>query len=73
MPRAAPELDTEPATTLMVGDTLFDMEMAHNVGADAVAVTYGAHPRERLEAAAPLACLDDIRDLLPWLGHEERR
>ncbi len=67
------ELDTEPAMTLMVGDTLFDMEMAHNVGADAVAVTYGAHPRERLEAAAPLACLDDIRDLLPWLGHEERR
>ncbi len=65
-------LGTEPAATLMVGDTLFDLEMARNAGADAVAVTYGAHPRERLETAAPLAYLDDIRELLPWLGHEER-
>jgi phosphoglycolate phosphatase len=63
------ELGAAPDETLMVGDTEFDMEMARNAGADAVAVTYGAHPRERLEATAPLACLDDIRELLPWLGH----
>ncbi len=67
-------LGAAPGETLMVGDTSFDLEMARNAGADAVAVTYGAHPRKRLEAAEPLACLDDIRDLLPWLGHkaEER-
>jgi phosphoglycolate phosphatase len=61
-------LGAAPEETLMVGDTLFDLEMARNAGADAVAVTYGAHPREHLQAAAPLVFLDDIRELLPWLG-----
>ncbi len=63
------QLGAAPRETLVIGDTLFDLEMARNAGADAVAVTYGAHPRERLEAAGPLGYLDDIRDLLPWLGH----
>ncbi|MDX1592658.1 MAG: HAD-IA family hydrolase [Gammaproteobacteria bacterium] len=69
------ELGVTPGRALVIGDTLFDLEMARNAGADAVAVTYGAHPRERLEEAAPLAYLDDIRDLPPWLGHpaEETR
>ena len=66
------ELGTRPRETLVVGDTLFDLEMARNAGADAVAVTYGAHPRHRLLEAAPLAFLDDIRELLPWLGRGDR-
>jgi phosphoglycolate phosphatase len=61
-------LGASAGETLVIGDTLFDLEMARNAGADAVAVTCGAHPRARLELAAPLACLNDIRELPSWLG-----
>jgi phosphoglycolate phosphatase len=64
------ELGAAPGATLMIGDTDFDLEMARNAGVDAVGVTYGAHPRERLAAAAPLALFDALGELLPWLGHD---
>lgn len=60
-------LGATPDRTLMVGDTVYDLEMARNAGADAVAVSYGVHGRERLEAAGPLAHLDRLPDLLAWL------
>lgn len=56
-------LDVSPAAAVMVGDTEFDLEMAHAAGMRGVAVSYGAHPPQRLEAAAPAAWVDDIRDL----------
>lgn len=56
-----------PHETLMIGDTVYDMQMAHNAGAAAVAVSYGVHERERLLAERPMACLDDIAHLLSWL------
>jgi len=57
-----------PATsTLMVGDTTFDLEMARHAGTYSIAVSYGAHPRQRLMAYNPLTCLDDIKHLPPWL------
>lgn len=69
------QLGVMPEATLMIGDTDFDLLMARNAGASAVAVTYGAHPRERLAAAAPRAFFDDLRELPPWLhraGEESR-
>lgn len=39
-------------TTLMVGDTLFDLEMAANARVDAVAVSWGVHEPESLEPHA---------------------
>ena len=56
-----------PQETLMIGDTEYDLQMAHNAGADALAVSYGVHARERLLAAGPRACLDDIREVRAWL------
>jgi phosphoglycolate phosphatase len=41
-------LDVGPERTLMVGDTEWDLEMARRAGVAAVAVSYGAHPAERL-------------------------
>ncbi len=38
---------------VMVGDTSFDVEMAHRAGMDAVAVLYGAHGKEILEEQNP--------------------
>lgn len=57
----------EPGQTLMVGDTEYDMHMAHQAGAGALAVTWGAHDRRRLMDCAPLGCLDTLTDLPRWL------
>lgn len=60
-------LDVEPSQTLMIGDTVYDIQMAQQARTGAVAVTYGVHDRERLLPLKPLACLDSISELLPWL------
>ncbi len=54
------ELGARPAATLMVGDTEYDMLMARNAGAEALAVSFGVHSPNRLLAHAPLACLDSL-------------
>jgi phosphoglycolate phosphatase len=61
------ELDASEANTLMIGDTLHDLQMAAHAGVPAVAVSYGAHPVEDLRRAAPLACVDSIGELGQWL------
>lgn len=53
--------------TLMVGDTEFDIQMAHAAGVDAIAVKGGAHPEEHLRQFSPLRVLDQITDLLDFL------
>ena len=54
---------------IMVGDTDYDLMMARHAGVPAFAVTYGGHDRRRLEACAPVACLDRLSDLLDWIGN----
>lgn len=61
------QLLMEPDMTLMVGDTTHDLLMARNAGVAALAVTFGAHPRETLLQAAPLAHFDRFADLAEWL------
>lgn len=61
-------LATEPAKTLMIGDTTHDLQMAVNAGVASVAATYGAHPREQLAALNPLACVDRPQELWQWLN-----
>jgi phosphoglycolate phosphatase len=61
------ELDVEPDGTLMIGDTGHDLQMAMNAGVPALAVSYGAHPKESLAAFNPLACIDTPQELAPWL------
>jgi phosphoglycolate phosphatase len=60
-------LATTPAQTLMVGDTTHDLEMAQAAGAAALALAHGAHGREALLEAGPLALLDDLNALRHWL------
>ena len=52
---------------LMVGDTEFDLQMAHAAGVDVIAVKGGAHPEEHLRKFSPLAVLDTVADLLDFL------
>jgi len=61
------ELLIEPEATLMIGDTAHDLQMAVNAGVPALAVSYGAHPRDSLTALNPLGCVDTPQELLPWL------
>jgi phosphoglycolate phosphatase len=48
---------------LMVGDTTFDVEMAHNAGVDSCAVTYGNQSREQLALAHPSYLAESIREV----------
>jgi phosphoglycolate phosphatase len=61
------ELDVSPGRTLMIGDTVHDLQMAANAGVAAVAVCHGAHPRDNLEAQGPLGCVRDTPELRAWL------
>lgn len=61
------ELGVEPCHTLMVGDTTHDLQMARNAGVDALAVSFGAHPRSVLEEAQPHALVETPAGLAEWL------
>lgn len=50
--------------TVMIGDSVLDLEMAQKAQTASVGVTYGVHSAERLAAHAPLACIDSITELL---------
>jgi phosphoglycolate phosphatase len=60
-------LNVDPDSTLLVGDTTHDLQMAVNAGVHSVAVAYGAHPRSSLLPLMPLACLDSPEELRAWL------
>ncbi len=61
------ELGASPEETLMIGDTTHDLQMAKNAGVDALAVGYGAHTREVLQAERPIDVFDDFAQLTEWL------
>ena len=55
---------------LMVGDSPFDLQMAHNAGMTAVAVGYGAQSLTVLRGYRPHLAIDSFGDLARWLGGE---
>lgn len=61
------ELGVRPSETLMIGDTVYDMQMARNAGTHRLAVGYGVHEPARLLEHEPLGCLSSIRELPDWL------
>ena len=52
-----------PSETLVVGDTTYDLQMAANAKASAVAVATGAHTKAQLAAEPCLAVLDGLAEL----------
>ena len=62
------ELGLNPADTLVVGDTTYDLEMAAHAGAQAVAVATGAHTAEQLATQPCLAVLTDLSELPDFLA-----
>ena len=61
------ELGQDLQRTVMIGDTTHDLQMAINAGARGVAVEFGAHPAQQLQALAPLYSAKSIRELHQWL------
>jgi phosphoglycolate phosphatase len=47
----------------MVGDTIFDVEAAHNAGIDSIAVCSGAHSPERLAEARPTFLFASLQEI----------
>jgi phosphoglycolate phosphatase len=66
------ELEVPAREALVIGDSEYDMEMAANAGARALAVSYGVHALERLLRHRPLGHIEDIRDLPAWLRRDRR-
>jgi phosphoglycolate phosphatase len=62
------DLGVEPRDAVMIGDTTYDLEMARSARMAAVGVCSGGHGREELEQLGPLACLDQVVELAPWLA-----
>lgn len=58
------ELGTEPAATVMIGDTVFDMGMAKRAGVDGIGVAWGYHEIEELLLAGAGTIAEDM----PGLG-----
>lgn len=58
---------------VMIGDSAFDLEMAHNAGTAHLAACYGVHERGRLAAYRPLAFLNSIAELPALLDSLQRR
>jgi phosphoglycolate phosphatase len=61
------ELGLPPASVLLVGDTLHDLEVAQHMGVDCVLVAAGHHPASRLRARHPRV-LDHLAELSPLLA-----
>lgn len=62
------ELGQDMRRTVMIGDTSHDLLMANNAGAAGVAVQYGAHPPEQLDACRPIFSAASVSELHRWLS-----
>jgi phosphoglycolate phosphatase len=60
-------LESEPARSVMVGDTSHDLEMAKAVGMLSIGVTYGIHPREQLNKSQPTFVTDSFKKALSFI------
>jgi phosphoglycolate phosphatase len=61
------ELGQDMRRTVMIGDTTHDLLMANNAGAAGIAVEYGAHPVQQLQACRPVFTAKNVPELHRWL------
>jgi phosphoglycolate phosphatase len=62
------EFGTDPAHTLMIGDTTHDLQMAVNAGTASVGVSFGAHDHAAFAELAPLHVAHSTAELARWLA-----
>ncbi len=61
----------EPAHTRMVGDSVYDLQMARQARVPALAITHGVHKGEQLAVEQPLELVPDLSTLLQHWQHAE--
>lgn len=61
-------LGVNAGDTIMIGDTQFDLQMAHNAGAHSLAVTHGAHDENKLKACNPKGMANNLFEVEQWLN-----
>jgi phosphoglycolate phosphatase len=59
--------DLSADQALMVGDTEFDLDMAQQINMPRLAVSYGAHAKDRLLKYEPVACIDCFSDIIKYI------
>ena len=59
--------NVQPDECIMIGDSIHDLNMANNAGMDSIGVSFGAHSKDVLQQAKPLAILDCYSHALQWL------
>lgn len=57
----------EPHKTIMIGDTTFDMDMAHNANIAGLAVSYGVHDQQSLEQTAAVSIAHSFEEVIACL------
>ncbi len=62
------EFGREPSSTLMIGDSSSDIEMARNINVTAIGVDFYHQQEAALKAAGALAVFDDYQLLANFLG-----
>lgn len=78
-PKPAPDMclylldrmNAKASETLVVGDTVFDLEMGRNAGCLTCGVTYGNHDRATLLTVRPDYLVDDFREITQIAGIRE--
>ena len=58
------ETNTIISEAVMVGDTTYDMQMAHSIGMHRIAVTYGMHSVDQMTPYKPFAFIDRMSDII---------
>lgn len=61
------ELGQDMKRTVMIGDTVHDLQMALNAGAAGIGVQYGAHSPDELKASQPVYLAPSVPVLHAWL------
>lgn len=61
------ELGVATSDALMVGDSVYDLDMAQRVGMDGIAMTHGVHNAQQLAIFNPVAFCDDLVSLKLWI------
>lgn len=62
---AMERLKADPKTTLMVGDSQYDIQAAQNAGITSVGVAWSIKGRDLIDTFKPDYVLEDFRDLIP--------
>ena len=61
------ELIIEPQKSIVIGDSIHDLQMAKNAGISSLAVTYGAHKQDSLSIYGSLEYMDDANMVFDWI------